>query len=32
LVSNEIKLKIAVEAILDDDLRTVGLEEAVYPG
>lgn len=32
VVSNEIKLKIDVEAILDDDLRTVGLEEAVYPG
>ena len=32
VVSNEIKLKIDVEAILDDDLRTVGLEQAVYPG
>jgi len=30
VVSNEIKLKIDVEAILDDDLRTVGLEQAVY--
>ena len=32
VVSNEIRLKIVVEAILDDDLRTVGLEQAVYPG
>lgn len=32
VVSNEIKLRIDVEAILDDDLRTVGLEQAVYPG
>ena len=32
VVSNEIRLKIDVEAILDDDLRTVGLEQAVYPG
>ena len=30
--STSTTLKIAVEAILDDDLRTVGLEEAVYPG
>ncbi len=32
VVSNEIKLKIDVEAILDDDLHKVGLEDAVYSG
>jgi polyisoprenoid-binding protein YceI len=33
VVSNWIELKIDVEAILDDDLRAVGLEDAVYaPG
>jgi polyisoprenoid-binding protein YceI len=30
VVSNEIDLAIDVEAILDDDLRTVGLEDAIY--
>jgi polyisoprenoid-binding protein YceI len=30
VVSNWIELKIDVEAILDDDLRTVGLDDAVY--
>ncbi len=33
VVSNEVRLHIDVEAILDDDLRKVGLESAVYaPG
>lgn len=32
VVSNEIGVRIDVEAILDDDLRQVGLEEAVYSG
>ena len=33
VVSNEIPLRIDVEAILDDDLRTVGLDDAVWtPG
>lgn len=32
VVSNEIGIRIDVEAILDDDLRAVGLEEAVYEG
>jgi polyisoprenoid-binding protein YceI len=31
VVSNWIELKIDVEAISDDDLRAVGLDEAVYP-
>jgi polyisoprenoid-binding protein YceI len=33
VVSNKIAIKVDVEAILDDDLRAVGLEDAVYqPG
>jgi polyisoprenoid-binding protein YceI len=32
VVSNEIEVRIDVEAILDDDLRAVGLGEAVYSG
>ena len=32
VVSDEIPLRIDVEAILDDDLRTVGLESAVWRG
>jgi polyisoprenoid-binding protein YceI len=32
VVSHEIPLRIDVEAILDDDLRTVGLESAVWRG
>jgi polyisoprenoid-binding protein YceI len=32
VVSNEIDLKIDVEAIRDDDLRAVGLADAVYSG
>ena len=32
VVSEHIDLAIDVEAILDDDLRTVGLEDAVYTG
>jgi polyisoprenoid-binding protein YceI len=32
VVSSKIGIKIDVEAILDDDLRAVGLEDAVYTG
>ncbi len=33
VVSNEIPLRIDVEAILDDDLRAAGLDDAVWePG
>jgi polyisoprenoid-binding protein YceI len=32
VVSNQIQIAIDVEAILDDDLRAVGLEDAVYAG
>jgi hypothetical protein len=32
VVSREIGIQIDVEAIRDDDLRKVGLEDAVYSG
>jgi polyisoprenoid-binding protein YceI len=32
VVSNPVQIAIDVEAILDDDLRAVGLEDAVYAG
>jgi polyisoprenoid-binding protein YceI len=32
VVSNQVKIAIDVEAILDDDLRAVGLEDAIYTG